>query len=561
MKRSTAIVVVLAAAIAALGLRTIDSQPTRSAEPTRIAVASFEETTTTTVPVGDSYQLPDNRHASFPDGPATLVVYSEAGEFGYVGEGEAIMTANLLGAFGPSTRIAAGAYQPGQLDEFDALAVVSSVVGQRFPDSLLDDIASSDVPLIWMGPGLDQLFVRHPQLSADQQLAVEAPVVESPTTVVYRGVELTLPSDATEVLATLKPAGASAQVVATAVLADGTTTPWAVRTPRILALADAPFAYHDDNMSYLVLADQMQDLFDPDRLTRHRAMVRLEDIGPAENPEMLMAIADVLAQRDIPFSMAVYPVWRDPAEVWDYGMELRLADSPDVVEAIRYAQSRGGTVILHGYTHQRGSTPNPYDGTSGADYEFFSAHLDENDYVVEDGPFPDEMVESTRLRIQSAMIEMLEAGFDEPTVFEFPHYAAAQADYQALAPVFDARFERSLYYLSNAAELPGGNGWLNQWFPYPVVDTYAELVLPENLGNVEPAPFNQHPATLPSEIVANARLQMVVEDNLAAFFYHPFFGPDMLAEVLDGMLDLGYEFVDVPTVLSEWNTRYDLPER
>jgi len=40
---------------------------------------------------------------------------------------------------------------------------------------------------------------------------------------------------------------------------------------------------------------------------RHRALIRLEDVGPAADPVQLRQIADLLAARSIPFSVAVYP--------------------------------------------------------------------------------------------------------------------------------------------------------------------------------------------------------------------------------------------------------------
>lgn len=551
MKRSTAIVVVVTAAIAALALRAVDSRTPDEPIAAPVAAASFEQTTTTAA-APTRVVPPDDLHAVMPTGPSTLVVYTGSGQYGYVGEGEAIMTANLLGGFGPSVTIRADRYPAGLAADHDQVAVVVSNPSEQLPVSLLDDLHSGRSDIIWLGPGVDQLLTRHPSFSAEQQIAAEAPYLASPTAIRYKGVELPLPIEATEITANISSAGPNAAVVADAVFADGSTRPWAIKTPRMLVLGDAPFSFHDQNMSYLVLADQLQQLMNPGTQVRHRAMIRLEDVGPAEDPDNLRAIADVLAQRGIPFSVATYPVWRDPAEVWEYGPELRLSDAPEVIDALEYVEARNGTLILHGYTHQRGSGPNPYDGTSGADYEFFSAHVDENDYVVEDGPLPRELIDSTPLRIRDAMTEMVAAGFEVPTVFEFPHYAAAEDDYRVIAPMFEARFERSLYFLQDT-EAPPDSTWLNQWYPYPVVDSYGELVLPENLGNVEPEPFNQHPAVLPAEIVENARLQMVVDDHVAAFFYHPFFGPEMLAEVLDGMLALGYEFVDVDTLIGEWH--------
>ena len=43
------------------------------------------------------------------------------------------------------------------------------------------------------------------------------------------------------------------------------------------------------------------------------------------------------------------------------------------VSALKYMQSKGGTIIEHGYTHQYSNVANPYDGVTGDDAEFFRA--------------------------------------------------------------------------------------------------------------------------------------------------------------------------------------------
>jgi len=49
----------------------------------------------------------------------------------------------------------------------------------------------------------------------------------------------------------------------------------------------------------------------------------------------------------------VGPVTQHPRE------RIRLQDRPQVIDAIKYMLSKGGTLVLHGYTHQLGDRRNP----------------------------------------------------------------------------------------------------------------------------------------------------------------------------------------------------------
>lgn len=54
-------------------------------------------------------------------------------------------------------------------------------------------------------------------------------------------------------------------------------------------------------------------------------------------------------------------------EDW-YGVSL--LDRPEVADALKYMQTRGGTLIQHGTPHQYADVDNPYSGRTGEDYEF-----------------------------------------------------------------------------------------------------------------------------------------------------------------------------------------------
>jgi uncharacterized protein YdaL len=82
-----------------------------------------------------------------------------------------------------------------------------------------------------------------------------------------------------------------------------------------------------------------------------------------------------------------------------------------------------------------------------------------------------------------------------------------------------------------------------QFFPYTVRDIYGTVVVPENIGNVEPEPFNNHPPRLPADILASSNRNLVVRDGVASFFYHPYLGTSYLQTLVTGIKAQGYTFV------------------
>lgn len=47
----------------------------------------------------------------------------------------------------------------------------------------------------------------------------------------------------------------------------------------------------------------------------------------------------------------------------------------------------------------------------------------------------------------------------------------------------------------------------------------------------------------PEFIIEGAEANLAVRESTASFFYHPFLGVEQLRETIDGIEDLGYNFV------------------
>lgn len=474
-------------------------------------------------------------------GAATLVLYDTSGEWGYLGELYAIQVANLASHFGPWRAKPVSDYARGELSAYAAVVYVGSTYDEPLPAAFLEDVLAGRVPVIWLNENDWKLLEHDPHFDEHYGWTREASDYSAVEGVRYKGV--TLPRHEENRHEGLANFGFldrdRVDIVAEAVREDGSTLPWAVRSRNMTYVAEIPFSYATDADRQLVLADLLFDVLAPETAERHRALVRLEDVGPDAVPAKLRAVARHLADRGIPFGFSVYPIYRRPP-----AQEIRLRDAPEVVAAIRELLRLGGTMVMHGCTHQGDDRPNPYDGRSGRDFEFFRSRIGARGEVELVGPVPGDSADWAIERVAAGMREIIAAGLPAPRIFEFPHYAASATDYRAITPAFSARYERGLYFsgLLASGEVDDSRR-VDQTFPYVVRDVYGGKVLPENLGSVE------HDGS-PEEIAARARRNLVVRDGFASFFYHPHFGLGPMPEIIDAIEAAGYRFTS-PAALED----------
>ncbi|QQK81434.1 DUF2334 domain-containing protein [Salicibibacter cibi] len=135
--------------------------------------------------------------------------------------------------------------------------------------------------------------------------------------------------------------------------------------------------YVATNMLYepysVFFSQTLNTVFETEPTDQTPAYLRIEDVHPMVDPDELMAIADELKARDIPYMIAVIPVYLHP----ETGEEIHFDDMPEVLEALKYMQDNGGSVVLHGYTHQFRLSE------TGEGFEFWDV---ENDMPIYHGP-------------------------------------------------------------------------------------------------------------------------------------------------------------------------------
>ena len=483
-------------------------------------------------------------------GTGTLIVYDTTGAWGFLGEMYAEQTANLVSHFGTWKAIPAINYVSGQMSAYAAVIYVGSTYGEPLPTAFLADVRAGTKPTIWMYDNIWQLSAEYTSFATTMGWNWTGFDTSAYSGVTYKATTLVRdplndPSGLMGLTTT------TATVVASAVTATGTAVPWAVRSGNLTYISEIPFSYVGPNDRYLAFADMLFDLLNPTAATRHRALVRIEDVGPDADPAQLKAVADVLYAAKVPFSIACFPAYRDPLGFYNNGVaqSYDMSTVPAVVSAIKYMVSKGGTLIMHGYTHQYSNVANPYSGVSADDCEFYQAYVNTANSVVFTTPVPVDSATWAAGRITSGLAAFKAAGLPAPTIFEPPHYAASVVDYQAFLKTFPKRYDRGLYFPGLISGLAPDYTHLNgQYFPYLVKDLYGATVIPENLGNVEPVPFNNNPARLPADILLTGQNNLVIRDGFASFFYHPYLGTAYLSTIITGLKAQGWTFVAAPTV-------------
>jgi uncharacterized protein YdaL len=491
---------------------------------------------------------------------SALILYDTTGQWGYLGELYGIMAANLVSRFGGWTAKPVAQYTAGQVNQFTATIYIGSTYDEPIPTAFLDDVLTATKPVIWIADNIWQLTAR---LSTDSFVFrnkygwVWAGFDTSPVaTVNYKGQALSRYADNAAGIMnySLLPQGNGAPtVLATAVRrSDNSTFPWALRSAsspasNLTYIGENPLVYITEGDRYLAFCDLLFDALAPATPTQHRGLVRLEDISPVSDPSDITTKVDYLFSKGVPFGMTLSPLYKDPLGFYNNGVAqtVRLRNAPDVIAALKYAQSKGGVIVEHGWTHQYSNIHNAYDGVSGDDFEFFRVTENADHTWNFVGPLPESTSTAWATgRITSSGNEFQAAGLPIPTIWTFPHYFGGPFDYKAATAKFGARYERCLYYKGLLSGGPiDSTRYAGQYVPFVVRDVYGSKVLPDNLGGIEPDAFFQFPPRLPQQVIDDARRNLVVRDGFASFFC--FHGNDisLLKTTVEGIMSLGYTFV------------------
>ncbi len=448
---------------------------------------------------------PDNAE----DSTSVAVIYDSAKNPQAESYIHALYLANLLTHFKlQADLVPLAEYKRGQLAQYRAGFFIASGINTVVPPALLADVRDTDHPFAWLGGHIDQLLA-----TPEARRHYGFSFVEYRRDLDYRSVfykQTLLPKPDTDLNIVSIQDSTVAEVEATAINRDKASSPYVVKSGDFWYFADKPLSYMGEGTRYLVLCDLLHDILGIYHPSDQRAMVRIEDVSVDDDPDDLISIANWLADRRIPFQIALIPIFRDPA----HSLEIRLGDRKSTVAAIHTMIAKGGTPIMHGITHQ-------VHGLSGDEYEFW----DELGNRAVGG----DSAEFVNRRLRMGFAECFNNGI-YPVAFEVPHYGASEIDYRTLGQTFSMFYDRPMVTPDDTTA---------QMVPYPVIDQYGRHIVPESLGYLP----EEDPD--PLKIVEYARTMRVVRDGVASFYFHPFLKQKFLEQVIQGIGALGYHFVSL----------------
>ena len=423
----------------------------------------------------------------------------------------------LMGHFNTKTTlIGVNQYTNNELNNYDFIFYIGYRLKNKVPDVFLNDVLATKKPVTWIYTGFLEFSKSH-----DLKKALGFNVSDYDSTSLFDAVKgngrVFLKGDYhTSIINIFDKKGV--QVLATTYSTKKKKEyPYIVKSKNFIYVADSPFAYADVNDRYLLFADMLHDILGEQHKESHSAIIRIEDISPMDNPDKLRDIADFLASKGIPFAVGVIPFYVNPGE----GIRVSLSDKPDLVDALKYMVKNGGTIIMHGSTHQ-------YKGITASDFEFWDE--------VTNKPIKDETEASISRKIDLGIQEFMKNGI-YPVIWETPHYTASIQLYKTIAKYFSTCMEQRL-----AIE----DFDHSQFFPYIInKDIYGQKIIPENLGYVPLDPDKNVSRKAVEDIIQGAKTNLAVRDGFAACFFHEFLDMDLLKELVDGVTALGYTYIDL----------------
>jgi len=520
---------------------------------------------------------------ALPAAPRTLVLYdAPPGQtFTKLGMAYAIMMRNLLGHFDSQVdMVPVHDYVAGQVNNYDATFYLGAYYDNQVPPAFLADVTTTTKTVVWFKYNLWQIawnpaydfqnrfgfgFSGLRGLNALPSAANPAPGFFN--TITYKSLPFVkyydyaggaVAADPDVGIVAVTDTNKATTLVPMSNPKTSETAPYIVRAGNFWYVADLPFSYIGPRDRYLVLTDLLHDMLGVDHATSHKAMVRLEDVGAMVSVSAMKSLTNYLYQRRIPFSIATIPYYADPLGTYNGGvpMFVPMSQASNLKTSLNYALTRGGEIVMHGYTHQYSNMRNKYTGVSGDDYEFWN--------IVDNTPVIEDSLAWALSRYQAGLQELSSNGYTA-TAWETPHYHGSALASKAAAQTFAKTYQRVVYF---TADQPNFNApvakdfGVGQIFPYPIKsDYYGQRVLPESLGNIEYDISSIDPTSNYNytwqDIVTNAQYVKTVRDGYASFFFHPFWlepalGVPGLADfkkVIQGISNLGFTWT-VPSQIN-----------
>jgi uncharacterized protein YdaL len=430
-----------------------------------------------------------------------LLIYDRRHVFGYAGDIIASYR-ELFGHFNVQVlEEREEDYQKGQIDNFDFMFIIG-IEGNFYNYHLLEDLKKTKKTVCWIGKGIEKLLENNGNISFRYKGESDDLVK-----IFYREkyFDIGLIDDFTIV------DNLSSDSKVYSWLSDGNDSyPYILRENNYWYASKAI----SQSVLFYIFADVLYDLFNEYNIEKSRIFIRIEDVHPFRDIEKLRAIGEYLNSKNIPFMIAMIPAYKNPNSSYI----TPLSEKPEFVETMKYMQELGGSIVLHGYTHQS------FGGDlTGEGFEFWDG--------INDKPLDLDIEKWIDERIGLGIQESVKNGI-YPLAFEAPHYAICQRGYKVLKKYFST-------YCGHIQT--SDQGFATTSYPYTLYDTELfHKFLPENLGYVDP----NNPLTI-IEIKNSLKKVSVVRGFTAGVFFHSYLDIKYLKEIVEAIETENIEFYDL----------------
>lgn len=279
------------------------------------------------------------------------------------------------------------------------------------------------------------------------------------------------------------------------------------------------------------LGESLFDFFGKER-EEPQKFLRLEDIHPKSDPEVLKEIGDYLADKGVSYAITVIPVYTNP----ETGERIPMSDSDRLVTVLQEMQEQGASIIMHGYYHQYRDS----ETGEGSEYwdmqnnrpiyqrkndpvlkrDDFTSDQEYKEFLKKGAQFEERYIADT---IERGIFDLVDEGL-YPVAFEAPHYSISQTGYRVV----------SEYFSTYVGQVQISDETYEASYSPVFASTPAKLhglqVIPEGMGYIEA----DNPASVDNMMKKAERISQFSDSKLS-FFFHPYIGLEKFKEVMEAM--------------------------
>lgn len=445
--------------------------------------------------------LPSGVYADSKEDTSALIIYENENRFRY-DENIVNHLKELLYVFNSDvSEMYINSYEHGDINKYDSVFVINiqnDIVNNQF----LEDLSRYENRIYWIGDKI-QNYLEYSNKYDIKYSSQNNNITE----LIYKENEIVI--DVGYSFNIVEPSAKSTNI---STMSDGYNF--------------YPYIINEKNLYYIsrwdlengyIFEDSLNDFYNIKEFKKGEIFVRIEDVHPFRDTNTLKEVADYLYSENVPFIIALIPTFLDHETKTINTLDM----VPEFVKTIQYMQAKGGTVILHGYTHQLGE-----EEISGEGYEFWD--------IENNVPIHKDMETYIRDRVLSGLRLCIENGI-YPLGFEAPHYAMNIDGYKVLKK----------YFSTYIGQFQNNNEkFANSTFPYIIRDgNIFNTLIPENLGYVD-----KDDIFTIEKIKENFKKLSMVRGYTGGFFYHPYLDIDYLKECISFFRDKDVKFLDLKSM-------------